>query len=200
LPLWLRPYEVLVTSNRTALIELIPDSLSIHTIKAKSPPGASLRDHFIARHGQVYRPTLTCPTGTLQCSYYHQLEDNCADCTAMYLSVSALSTCLYLHCLPICICTVYLPVSALSTCLYLHCLPVCICIVYLSVSALSTCLCLHCIAVCICTVYLSVFQVAESAIALAISGLPAITIAVIFSQTESPQSLDYRILLHSFGH
>ncbi|KAL0039390.1 hypothetical protein WJX79_005779 [Trebouxia sp. C0005] len=52
LPLWLRPYEVLVTSNRTALIELIPDSLSIHTIKAKSPPGASLRDHFIARHGQ----------------------------------------------------------------------------------------------------------------------------------------------------
>ncbi len=53
LPLWLRPYEVLVTSNRTALIELIPDSLSIHTIKAKSPPGTSLRDHFIARHGQV---------------------------------------------------------------------------------------------------------------------------------------------------
>ena len=45
---------MLVTSNRTALIELIPDSLSIHTIKAKSPPGTSLRDHFIARHGQVY--------------------------------------------------------------------------------------------------------------------------------------------------
>lgn len=57
LPLWLRPYEVLVTSNRTALIELIPDSLSIHTIKAKSPPGTSLRDHFVARHGQ----------GTTQC-------------------------------------------------------------------------------------------------------------------------------------
>ena len=53
LPLWLRPYEVLVTSNRTALIELIPDSLSIHTIKAKSPPGTSLRDHFNARHRQV---------------------------------------------------------------------------------------------------------------------------------------------------
>ncbi len=30
LPLQLRPYEVLVTSNRTALIELVPDSLSIH--------------------------------------------------------------------------------------------------------------------------------------------------------------------------
>lgn len=54
LPLWLRPYEVLVTSNRTALIELIPDSLSIHTIKAKSAPGTSLREHFLARHGQVW--------------------------------------------------------------------------------------------------------------------------------------------------
>ena len=30
LPLQLRPYEVLVTSNRTALIQLVPDSLSIH--------------------------------------------------------------------------------------------------------------------------------------------------------------------------
>jgi len=30
LPLQLRPYEVLVTSNRTALIELVPDSLSVH--------------------------------------------------------------------------------------------------------------------------------------------------------------------------
>jgi phosphatidylinositol 4-kinase len=50
LDLWLRPYEVLVTSNRTALIELIPDSLSIHTIKAKSPPGTSLVDHFNAMY------------------------------------------------------------------------------------------------------------------------------------------------------
>ena len=33
LPLYVRPYEVLVTSSRTALIEVVPDSLSIHTIK-----------------------------------------------------------------------------------------------------------------------------------------------------------------------
>jgi phosphatidylinositol 4-kinase len=46
LPLYLRPYEVLVTSNRTALIELVPDSLSVHTIKSKSAPNASLADHF----------------------------------------------------------------------------------------------------------------------------------------------------------
>lgn len=46
LPLWVRPYEVLVTSNRTALIEFIPDSLSIHTIKHRSPAGTSLSQHF----------------------------------------------------------------------------------------------------------------------------------------------------------
>jgi len=137
-----------VTSNRTALIELIPDSLSIHTIKAKSPPGASLRDHFIARHGQVYRASLTCPTGIVQSSYHQQLEDNLSVWTAMYLSVSALSSCLYF--------TVYMFVSALSTCLYLHCLSVWICTVYLSASALSSFLNLHCLPVCICIVYRSV--------------------------------------------
>ncbi|CAD7704002.1 unnamed protein product [Ostreobium quekettii] len=46
LPLWLRPYDVLVTSNRTALIEFIPDALSIHTIKHRSRPGTSLSQHF----------------------------------------------------------------------------------------------------------------------------------------------------------
>ncbi len=37
LPLYVRPYEVLVTSSRTALIEVVPDSLSIHTIKVLLP-------------------------------------------------------------------------------------------------------------------------------------------------------------------
>lgn len=36
LPLWVRAFEVVVTSDDTALIELIPDALSIHTIKARS--------------------------------------------------------------------------------------------------------------------------------------------------------------------
>jgi phosphatidylinositol 4-kinase B len=49
--LWLRPYEVLVTSNRTALIEMVPNAPSIHTVKTSSPVGASLRDHFAAKHG-----------------------------------------------------------------------------------------------------------------------------------------------------
>lgn len=49
LPLYLRPYEVLVTSNRTALIEMVPDTLSLHQLKAKSPVGTSLADHFFAK-------------------------------------------------------------------------------------------------------------------------------------------------------
>lgn len=60
LPLWLRPFEVVVTSRDTALIELVPDALSVHTIKARTaaalapgsstaPEGPSLSDHFFAR-------------------------------------------------------------------------------------------------------------------------------------------------------
>lgn len=49
LPLWVRPYEVLVTSNRTALIEMVPNAPSIHVMKAGSPVGTSLRSHFAAK-------------------------------------------------------------------------------------------------------------------------------------------------------
>ncbi|KAI8469708.1 MAG: hypothetical protein J3K34DRAFT_459251 [Monoraphidium minutum] len=49
LPLWLRPFDAVVTSDDTALIELIPDALSIHTIKARS--GMSLSDYFLHRYG-----------------------------------------------------------------------------------------------------------------------------------------------------
>jgi phosphatidylinositol 4-kinase len=50
LPLWLRPYEVLVTSSYTALIETIPDTASIHSIKSRFPNIKSLRDFFIAKY------------------------------------------------------------------------------------------------------------------------------------------------------
>ena len=53
LPLWLRPYEVLCTSNQTSLIELVPNTLSLHAIKARSLPDTSLRAHFTARYGEV---------------------------------------------------------------------------------------------------------------------------------------------------
>ncbi|KAG7027147.1 Phosphatidylinositol 4-kinase beta 1 [Cucurbita argyrosperma subsp. argyrosperma] len=50
LPLWLRPYEVLVTSSYTALIETIPDTASLHSIKSRYPGITSLRDFFVAKY------------------------------------------------------------------------------------------------------------------------------------------------------
>ncbi|XP_023635901.1 phosphatidylinositol 4-kinase beta 1 isoform X1 [Capsella rubella] len=50
LPLWLCPYEVLVTSSYTALIETIPDTASIHSIKSRYPNITSLRDFFVAKY------------------------------------------------------------------------------------------------------------------------------------------------------
>lgn len=78
LPLWLRPYEVLVTSSYTALIETIPDTVifftfvylvihnvisdcihcnsfismqaSLHSLKSRFPSIKSLRDFFIAKY------------------------------------------------------------------------------------------------------------------------------------------------------
>ncbi|CAK7354996.1 unnamed protein product [Dovyalis caffra] len=52
LPLWLRPYEVLCTSSYTALIETIPDTASIHSIKSRYPNITSLRDFFVAKYGE----------------------------------------------------------------------------------------------------------------------------------------------------
>lgn len=84
LPLWLRPYEVLVTSSYTALIETIPDTVilytssftelitskfhylfnnvlsylqaSLHSIKSRYPNITSLR-HFFAAKYQENSPT-----------------------------------------------------------------------------------------------------------------------------------------------
>ncbi|KAH7415708.1 hypothetical protein KP509_14G057500 [Ceratopteris richardii] len=50
LPLWLRPYEVLVTSSYTALIETIPDTASIHSIKSRNPNISSLREFFCNKY------------------------------------------------------------------------------------------------------------------------------------------------------
>ncbi|CAN1289787.1 Phosphatidylinositol 4-kinase beta 1, partial [Linum perenne] len=50
LPLSLRPYEVLVTSSYTALIETLPDTGSIHFIKSRYANVTSLRDFFVAKY------------------------------------------------------------------------------------------------------------------------------------------------------
>lgn len=53
LPLWLRPYEVLVTSNLTALIEMVPNAPSIHQVKSSfSNQNKSLKDHFMIMYGR----------------------------------------------------------------------------------------------------------------------------------------------------
>ncbi|RDX94924.1 Phosphatidylinositol 4-kinase beta 1, partial [Mucuna pruriens] len=56
LPLWLRPYEVLCTSSYTALIETIPDTASLHSIKSRYPNISSLREFFIAKY-QEHSPS-----------------------------------------------------------------------------------------------------------------------------------------------
>ncbi|KAL5068581.1 hypothetical protein RYX36_019468, partial [Vicia faba] len=50
LPLWLRPYEVLCTSSYTTLIETIPDTASLHSIKSRYPNNSSLREFFDTKY------------------------------------------------------------------------------------------------------------------------------------------------------
>ena len=53
LPLWLRPYDILVTSNLTALIEMIPNAPSIHNVKSSfSEQDMTLRKHFLEKYGR----------------------------------------------------------------------------------------------------------------------------------------------------
>jgi phosphatidylinositol 4-kinase len=53
LPLWLRPFEVLATSSHSALIEVITDAPSLHTLKARllQPKGWSLREWYAQHFG-----------------------------------------------------------------------------------------------------------------------------------------------------
>ncbi|CAI5511611.1 unnamed protein product [Closterium sp. Naga37s-1] len=53
LPLWLRPYEILVTSGSTALIETITDAISLHALKSRNSHIKSLRQYFCEKfkHG-----------------------------------------------------------------------------------------------------------------------------------------------------
>lgn len=46
LPLWLKPYQVIPISQRSALIQVLPDAVSIHSIKKSMKAGHTLADHF----------------------------------------------------------------------------------------------------------------------------------------------------------
>ena len=68
LPLWLRTYTVLGTSSEAGLIETVPDSISIHSLKERLNI-TSLRSYYIAvsvngarilRETKIFdRPTVT---------------------------------------------------------------------------------------------------------------------------------------------
>jgi phosphatidylinositol 4-kinase len=57
LPLKLRPYSVLVTSPTSGLIETVPNSTSVHTLKEKAPNFESLLTFFV----DLYGPTSSAP-------------------------------------------------------------------------------------------------------------------------------------------
>jgi len=82
LPIWVRPFEVLVTSSHSAFIEVITDAPSIHAIKAHLAPGKSLADHFRATHGDgtpahrnAQRNFVESMAGYSIISYLFQLKD-----------------------------------------------------------------------------------------------------------------------------
>lgn len=46
LPLKIRPYEILITSSSSGLIECVPNSISIDALKKKLPNGMNLNQFF----------------------------------------------------------------------------------------------------------------------------------------------------------
>jgi len=53
LPLWVRPFEILVTSASSGIIETIPNAPSLHHIKKNTPNFTCLLDFMIDRFGEV---------------------------------------------------------------------------------------------------------------------------------------------------
>ena len=82
LPLWLRPFEVLITGSHSALIEYIKDAPSVHTLKKAYPAGTSLVDIFRSRYGRdtpafraAQRAFVESMAGYSIASYILQLKD-----------------------------------------------------------------------------------------------------------------------------
>jgi phosphatidylinositol 4-kinase len=51
LKLWLKPFNIIATSNDGGLIQTIPDAVSIDKIKKSYPHIADLREYFIYLFG-----------------------------------------------------------------------------------------------------------------------------------------------------
>lgn len=56
LPVWVRPYDVIATSPVSGLVEAIPDTISLDSLKRNDPQYTSLLDFFIRHFGEVGSP------------------------------------------------------------------------------------------------------------------------------------------------
>eukprot|EP01132_Coremiostelium_polycephalum_P004860 gene4860-6057_t len=52
LPLYLRPYQILVTSSSGGIIETIPDTISLHNLKKNTPNFTTLLNYFKSTYGE----------------------------------------------------------------------------------------------------------------------------------------------------
>ncbi len=91
LPLWLRPFEVMITSSHAALIEVITDAPSIHSLKSRLPRGTSIRDHFKLKYGAALRPVYTRrkPRASPDISEVARAQDKRHSCTAQRSATSS---------------------------------------------------------------------------------------------------------------
>ncbi|KAF6002176.1 Phosphatidylinositol 4-kinase beta [Cyanidiococcus yangmingshanensis] len=51
LPLWLRPFTIVCIGNNAGLVETIPDAVSVHSLKKRTPNFISLREYFERAYG-----------------------------------------------------------------------------------------------------------------------------------------------------
>lgn len=50
--MWTKPYEILATGPNCGIIEAISDAISIHGVKEKVGPNATLHDYFLQQFGK----------------------------------------------------------------------------------------------------------------------------------------------------
>lgn len=58
LPLWLRPFTIVCLGNNAGLVETIPDAVSVHALKKRTPNFISLREYFERAYGAPPSPAL----------------------------------------------------------------------------------------------------------------------------------------------
>ena len=63
MPVWVRPYKMLVVSNKGGLIEPVPNAVSLHQVRKQS--NSSLRDYFLAVSLQVRQDVYSCASNQL---------------------------------------------------------------------------------------------------------------------------------------